>query len=132
MTRSRSIALACSVFALLPHGLVGQSLQDFEQRVTESTLSNGLKVVLVERHDAPVAAFVNWVDVGSVNEVPGITGISHMFEHMAFKGTSVVGTTDAEAEADALDRVDEIYAEIEKARREGDEVRLAELEAAFE
>jgi len=132
MRRSRFIALACSVLALLPHGLVGQSLQDFEQRVTESTLSNGLKVVLVERHDAPVAAFVNWVDVGSVNEVPGITGISHMFEHMAFKGTSVVGTTDAEAEADALERVDEVYAEIEKARREGDDARLSELEAAFE
>jgi len=127
------ITFACLALALLPHPVDGQSLEDFEQRVTESTLSNGLHVVLVERHDAPVAAFVNWVDVGSVNEVPGITGISHLFEHMAFKGTSVVGTTDAEAEAAALEHVDEIYAQIEKARRGGDDdASIAELEEAFE
>lgn len=131
MRTSRIIILACSALAFLPHGVSAQSLTDFEQRVTESTLSNGLKVVLVERHDAPVAAFVNWVDVGSVNEVPGITGVSHLFEHMAFKGTSVVGTTDSEAEAAALDRVDQIYTRLERARREGDVEHLAELEAAF-
>jgi predicted Zn-dependent peptidase len=131
MRTSRILTFACSTLAFLPHGLSGQSLTDFEQRVTESTLSNGLKVVLVERHDAPVAAFVNWVDVGSVNEVPGITGVSHLFEHMAFKGTSVVGTTDAEAEAAALEHVDEIYAQLEQARRAGDETRVAELEETF-
>lgn len=131
MIRSRVIGVALASLALLPATLLGQSLEQFEEGVTEATLSNGLRVIIVERHDAPVAAFVNWVDVGSVNEVPGITGISHLFEHMAFKGTTVVGTTDAEAEAAAIARIDEIYAEIEKARRDGDEEKLAELEAAF-
>lgn len=131
MMRSRVMGVALAALALLPATLMGQSLEQFEEQVTEATLSNGLKVILVERHDAPVAAFVNWVDVGSVNEVPGITGISHLFEHMAFKGTTVVGTTDSEAEAAALEKVDEIYAKIEKARRDGDEERLAELEAEF-
>lgn len=131
MRPSLVIAVALAALTPLPATLMGQSLEEFEERVTEATLSNGLKVILVERHDAPVAAFVNWVDVGSVNEVPGITGISHLFEHMAFKGTTVVGTTDAEAEAAALEKMDEIYAEIEKARRDGDEERLAELELAF-
>ena len=137
MMRSRVIRVALAALvalpalAALPGPLMGQSLEDFERQVTEVTLSNGLEVLIVERHDAPVAAFVNWVDVGAVNEVPGITGVSHLFEHMAFKGTTVVGTIDAEAEAAALEKVDEIYAEIEKARIEGDEERLAELEAAF-
>lgn len=131
MRASRILAVALASLALLPATLTGQNVQEFEQKVTETTLSNGLKVILVERHDAPVAAFVNWVDVGAVNEVPGITGISHLFEHMAFKGTTVVGTTDPEAEAAALDKVDEIYAEIEKARRDGDEARLTQLEEAF-
>lgn len=131
MRPSLVIAVALAALTPLPATLMGQSVEEFEERVTEATLSNGLKVILVERHDAPVAAFVNWVDVGSVNEVPGITGISHLFEHMAFKGTTVVGTTDAEAEAAALEKMDEIYAEIEKARRDGDEERLAELELAF-
>jgi predicted Zn-dependent peptidase len=132
MRPTRIAVAALAVLSLLPAALAGQSVEVIEDKVTEATLSNGLKVILVERHDAPVAAFVNWVDVGAVNEVPGITGVSHLFEHMAFKGTTVVGTTDAEAEAAALERIDEIYAEIEKARRAGDDERLAELQEAFQ
>lgn len=131
MVQSRVIGVAFAALALLPTTLMGQSLAQLEEQVTEATLSNGLKVILVERHDAPVAAFVNWVDVGAVNEVPGITGVSHLFEHMAFKGTTVIGTTDAEAEAAAMAKIDDIYADIERARRDGDEERLAELEEAF-
>ncbi|MDH7487387.1 MAG: pitrilysin family protein [Anaerolineae bacterium] len=51
------------------------------------TLGNGLQVVLKEMHHAPVASFWIWYRVGSRNEVPGITGISHWVEHMLFKGT---------------------------------------------
>ncbi len=108
-----------------------QSLEEFEGRLTEATLSNGIKVILVEDHDAPVASFVNHVDVDGANEVPGITGLAHLFEHMAFKGTHVIGTKDFEAEKAAMARVDELYRELERARREGDEERIAELEAAF-
>ena len=51
------------------------------------TLGNGLKVFLREKHDAPIASFWVWYRVGSRNEVPGLTGISHWVEHMQFKGT---------------------------------------------
>ena len=72
-------------------------------------MSNGTKVLLVERHDEPSVAG-GWVaHVGSANERPGITGIAHLFEHMMFKGTTTIGTTDAKKDF-------EILAEQEKVR----------------
>ena len=53
----------------------------------ERELPNGLKVILRESHDAPVASFWVWYRVGSRNELPGLTGLSHWVEHMQFKGT---------------------------------------------
>jgi zinc protease len=55
--------------------------------VTKTTLDNGLTVVMKEMHHAPVASFMIWYRVGSRNEKPGITGVSHWVEHMMFKGT---------------------------------------------
>lgn len=55
--------------------------------VQKTTLSNGLTVVLKEMHHAPVASFMVWYRVGSRQETPGITGVSHWVEHMMFKGT---------------------------------------------
>jgi predicted Zn-dependent peptidase len=62
--------------------------------VLEHTLSNGMKLLLVERHDEPTIAGAFVVHVGSANERPGITGIAHLFEHMMFKGTPTIGTRD--------------------------------------
>ena len=60
--------------------------------VVEKTLPNGMKLLLVDRHDDPAVAG-GWVArVGSSNERPGITGIAHLFEHMMFKGTPTIGT----------------------------------------
>lgn len=80
--------LACVlVLAALP--VLGQ-----QANVTEHTLSNGMKVLLLERHDDPSVSG-GWVThVGSANERPGITGIAHLFEHMMFKGTPSIGTKD--------------------------------------
>src|SRR4249920_4041439 len=72
------------------------SLPLFAQKVpvVEKTLSNGMKLLLVERHDEPAVAG-GWVaHVGSSNEKPGMTGIAHLFEHMMFKGTPTIGTKD--------------------------------------
>ncbi|MBI3943768.1 MAG: insulinase family protein [Chloroflexi bacterium] len=55
--------------------------------VLEARLENGLTVLLRESHAAPVASFFVWYRVGSRNEIPGITGVSHWIEHMLFKGT---------------------------------------------
>src|SRR5207248_4049520 len=75
---------------------LGVGWQVMAQRVpvVEKTLPNGMRILLVERHDDPTVAG-GWVaHVGSANERPGITGIAHLFEHMMFKGTPTIGTSD--------------------------------------
>jgi predicted Zn-dependent peptidase len=67
----------------------------------EFTLDNGMKFLLVPRTDQPNVIAAGWLaKVGSVNERPGITGISHFFEHMMFKGTNTIGTRDADKDAE--------------------------------
>jgi len=70
--------------------------------VVEKTLANGMRLLLVERHDEPTVAG-GWVaHVGSANEKPGMTGIAHLFEHMMFKGTPTLGTTDYQQDVTIL------------------------------
>ena len=65
-----------------------------ELKVEETTLGNGMKLLVLPRRDEPTIA-CGWVArVGSANERPGITGISHLFEHMMFKGTPTIGLKD--------------------------------------
>ncbi len=110
-------------------------LERFEERVTEFTLDNGLTFVVIERHEAPVVSFNTYADVGSVDEPRGQTGIAHMFEHMAFKGTTSIGTEDIEAETEALRRQEEAYLALRRERARGaraDSARIDSLQAAFE
>ena len=76
--------------------------------VQELTLPNGMKWLLFENHDSPTVAAGWTARVGSVNERPGITGISHFFEHMMFKGTRVIGTKDAEADLKLIEEQEKI------------------------
>lgn len=129
---ARAIALAALVVSGPAAAL---DLATFEKRMTVEQLDNGLTLLVYERPEAPVVSFFTHVDVGSAQEVPGITGLAHMFEHMAFKGTSKVGTRDYEAEKKALAKVDETYAAYDRERRNrsgADPQRKAELEKAFE
>src|SRR6202522_1476541 len=87
-----------------------QDLASFEKRTTVKTLDNGLTVVICERPEAPVFSFFTHVDAGSVQDPLGETGLAHMFEHMAFKGTDKIGTTDYPAEKVALEKVEQVYA----------------------
>ena len=64
---------------------------DVTRPIFEQTLANGLKVILREAHEAPIASFWIWYRVGSRNELPGLTGVSHWVEHMQFKGTPSFG-----------------------------------------
>jgi predicted Zn-dependent peptidase len=102
---------------LLPALLAAQSLQAFEKKVTEFTLSNGLRFLVIERHEAPVVSFHTYVSVGSVDDPRGETGIAHMFEHMAFKGTQTIGTKNWPKEKAALDEVERIYDQLDQERR---------------
>lgn len=70
--------------------------------VIERHLTNGMRLLLVERHDEPTIAG-GWVaHVGSSNEKPGMTGIAHLFEHMMFKGTPTVGTTNFQKDVEII------------------------------
>jgi len=86
-----------------------QSIEAVEQNVTEFTLENGLHVIVIERDVAPVASFVTHVGVGSVNEQVGQTGLTHVFEHMAFQGTKTIGTTNWKEEQVVLEKMDDAY-----------------------
>ncbi|MGP8243094.1 MAG: M16 family metallopeptidase [Bryobacteraceae bacterium] len=112
--------------------LHAQDLKEFEKRVTEFTLNNGLHFIVVERHDAPVVSFHTYVNAGSIDDPKGQTGLAHMFEHMAFKGTETIGTRDWPAEKKALDEIEEIYGRLDAERDKGpqaDASRISLLEA---
>lgn len=114
--------------------VMGQDLASFEGRTTMRTLDNGLTVIVVERHEAPVFSFFTHVDTGADRETIGITGLAHMFEHMAFKGTDVIGTTDYQAEVAALKRVEETYEAYDRVRRNptgADPDEVARLESEW-
>jgi predicted Zn-dependent peptidase len=123
---------AAALLAAAP--AAAQDLESFEARTTVHTLDNGWTFILVERPVAPVFSFATFVDVGSAQEVPGITGLAHMFEHMAFKGTPNIGTNDYEAEKKAIAGLEEAYLawQAERMQLAPDEARLGELRAAFE
>jgi len=126
-------------FALALTALLGvatgvcQDLASFESRTTVRRLNNGWTFVILERDVAPVFSFTTQVNVGSAQEVPGITGIAHMFEHMAFKGTPSIGTTDYKAEQKALEAVEAAYQAYEKERLSlnPDPKKLEQLLATF-
>jgi predicted Zn-dependent peptidase len=86
-----------------------QDLKEFEKKVTEFTLPNGLHFILLERHEAPVVAFHTFVNTGSADDPPGQTGMARMMERLAYKGTETIGTTSWAAEKKALDAVEEAY-----------------------
>src|SRR5215469_3459451 len=98
------------VLAGLACSLRAQDLASFEKRITLRKLDNGLTVLICERPEAPVFSFYTHVDAGSVQDPLGETGMAHMFEHMAFKGTDRLGTKNYPAEKVALQRVEQAYA----------------------
>lgn len=118
----------------LPLALFSQNLETFEERVTEFTLDNGLHFIIVKRNVAPVAHFFTLVDVGAANEPVGNTGIAHIFEHMVFKGSKTIGTTNYEEEVRYINQMDDAYTAWLKEynKFEPNEARLADLWAIFE
>ncbi|MCJ7777954.1 MAG: insulinase family protein [Sedimentisphaerales bacterium] len=118
-----------------PRPATAQDLTEFEKRMTEFTLNNGLKFLVLQRHEAPVVSFYTYADVGSVDEVKGITGLAHLFEHLAFKGTKTVGTKDYQAETKAMAKMDEAFLAIKAEQRKGekaDKAKLEQLQKQFE
>jgi len=117
---------------LLPLLMPAQNLDEFEKKVTEFSLTNGLHFIVVERHEAPVVSFHTYVNAGSVDDPSGATGIAHMFEHMAFKGTESIGSKNWAEEKKAIDQVEAVYDRLDAERDKGakaDPRKVAALEA---
>src|SRR5271169_5812561 len=114
---------------LAEQSLTAQSLKDFEKKVTEFTLPNGMHFLLIERHEAPVVSFHTYVNVGSVDDPNGETGIAHMFEHMAFKGTPTIGTKNWPEEKKALDAIEQVFDRLDQERRKRFQADPKKIEA---
>jgi predicted Zn-dependent peptidase len=95
------------LLALSALSLYGQKVE-----ATVLTLDNGMKFLFVPREGDPNVA-AGWVaKVGSVNERPGVTGVAHLFEHMMFKGTHVIGVTDIDQDLKIISELDRVRASI--------------------
>src|ERR1700674_993851 len=111
-----ALTLAAAAGLLAPAAAAAQDLRAFAARTTVHVVANGWTFILVERPVAPVFSFCTIADVGSAQEVPGITGLAHMFEQMAFKGTDKIGTRDPAGEKRAMDALKTTYQAYQRAR----------------
>jgi predicted Zn-dependent peptidase len=121
---------------LLPPGPAPAAVERPQIAVEELTLANGMRFLLFERHESPTVAAGWMAHVGSANERPGITGLSHFFEHMMFKGTKAIGTKDLGADLRLIEEQEvvqeQIRAELEVMRerlRRGEISDLTRLES---
>ncbi len=118
--------------AYAPVAARAQNLKEFEKHITEFTLDNGLHFIVLERHRAPVVSFHTYVNAGAVDDPQGQTGMAHMFEHMAFKGTPEIGSNDWQKEKAAIAEIETRYDALDAERAKGpqaDAARLKTLQA---
>jgi predicted Zn-dependent peptidase len=101
------------------------------ERISDFTLDNGMKFIVMERHQAPTVSFMTYVNVGSAEEAEGKTGAAHYLEHLAFKGTPRIGTTNYGAEADWLDRLDVLFNQLQEAKADNRTEEMVQLTAEF-
>ena len=124
-TGAAPAAQANSLASLEPY------LARLREQITEFQLDNGMTFIVLERHDAPVVSFVTYANVGGVDEPVGKTGVAHFLEHLAFKGTPEIGSTNYEQEAVLLDQLDELFDQIKAAEQAQDSADVARLKAQF-
>ncbi len=112
----------------------GFDFSKIKNNISEFTLPNGLKFILLEDHSVPIASFVTYANVGGSDERIGIYGISHFLEHMAFKGTSEVGTKNYQAEKKMFAKMDALFNKIlvEKGSMNSDKKKIKALEKELE
>lgn len=130
IVRSAAFVILCG----LAVAAQAQDLAGFEKRTTVKVLPNGLTLVICERPEAPVFSYFTIVNAGDANDPGGESGLAHMFEHLAFKGTKDIGTTNYPEEKVALAKVEETYAAYDREFRKRvgrDPARLKQLHEAF-
>jgi predicted Zn-dependent peptidase len=130
-----AFAMGWGVAARAQSADTAKYLAGFEHRITVKVLPNGLTLIVCERPEAPVFSYYTLVDAGSADDPQGASGLAHMSEHMAFKGTDQIGTTNYLAEKIALAKVEIAYAayDAEYRKRVGqDQAKLTDLKKVFE
>lgn len=112
------LVILIAVGVLLLHTLsFGLSL---EGRVKEYSLNNGMKILILERHFAPVVSLYMRFKVGAVDEAGGEIGTAHLLEHMLFKGTETLGTKDYKEERKILEEIDQLAVQIDEEMKKGE------------
>lgn len=127
------IAVLCGGFWLTAaRPAAAGEMADLESRVVEETLPNGMRIIVLPRHQSPTVSLSMQFRVGAAQESEGASGLAHLLEHMMFKGTRTLGTRDWAAERPLLAQIEAIVDELDAERRKGpagDAARLAALEA---
>ena len=106
--------------------------QNIEDKVVEYKLDNGMKFLLMKRQKAPVFTGYLMFKVGGVDENVGNTGLAHLIEHMAFKGTDNIGTEDYEKEKHIIKKINAVGSELSLETAKGrmsDSIKIKELES---
>ncbi|BDA39393.1 M16 family metallopeptidase [Candidatus Atelocyanobacterium thalassae] len=106
-------------------------LEHAAKQINEFTLDNGMKFIVMENHSAPVISFVTYADVGGVDEPKNKTGVAHFLEHLAFKGTTEIGTTNYTEEKEILSNLDHVFTLIEEAKSRNDNANVQLLTEEF-
>ncbi|MBK7141432.1 MAG: insulinase family protein [bacterium] len=101
-----SVCLALLLLGITVQAATGEIQLDVKKKV----LSNGMRILVLENHAAPVFSTIIRFNTGSVDEEPGITGVSHLLEHMLFKGTKTIGTSNYAAEVPLMKKIDSLAA----------------------
>lgn len=130
----QTIVLIC-LMLLTTAAVSAFDFSELENSVSEFTLENGLTVLIMERHDAPVVSCLTYANVGASDDPKEYTGLAHMLEHMAFKGTTTLGTKDLDKELELIAVEDSVFLELRSERKKGrfaDSARIAALEAAYD
>ena len=136
MVRRKPLVVLVALLAAILSISIAQAFDfsELENSIAEHTLDNGLKFIVLPRHEAPVASFITYAAVGSVDDPKGYTGLAHMFEHMAFKGTKEIGTSDAAKEVGLMHAEDSIFALLRTERLKGplaDTAKIRQLDEDF-
>jgi len=120
-----------SAQAVTDPGKINAYLEDFKNRVTQYQLENGMTFIILPEKEAPVISFVTYADVGGANEDQGKTGAAHFLEHLAFKGTSEIGTTNYEKEKEIINRLDKVHQKLQTAQENGNQQQVKQLQEKF-
>jgi predicted Zn-dependent peptidase len=114
--------------------VTGFDFTNLESRISDFTLKNGLKFIIVEDHSIPIAHFATYANVGGGDERKGKRGIAHFLEHMVFKGTREIGTTNYKREQELMKKMDRLSENLmkEKKNREPDTHKIKKMEEELE